>query len=137
MQIELKRIDEAFRFQATGENSDHVTYLDAAEAIGGHNSGARPMELLLIGLGGCSGIDLIEILKKQRQNLEDIGISIRGKRAEGVPAVFTDIHIHFRLKGDLEEKKVKKAIDLSMGKYCSAAAMLRKTARITSSFEIF
>jgi len=136
MQIELKRIDNAFRFQATAESSDNITYIDAAEAIGGHNAGARPMQLVLMGLGGCSGIDLIEILKKQRQELKDISISIDGKRADAVPSVFSDIHVHFYLTGALDERKVKRAIDLSLNKYCSVAAMLCKTARITSSFEI-
>lgn len=136
MKIKLKRIDNAFRFRAKCGFTDTVTYIDAAEAIGGHNAGARPMELMLMSLGGCSGIDVVEILKKQRQQLDEIDISVEGKRADSIPAVFTDIHLHFRLKGILDEKKAQRAIDLSLGKYCSAAAMLCKTARITSSFEI-
>lgn len=136
MKIELKRVDNAFRFKAESRYTDTITYIDAAEAIGGHNAGARPMELMLMSLGGCSGIDVIEILKKQRQQLDQIDISVEGKRADSIPAVFTEIHLHFRLEGILDEKKVKRAIDLSLGKYCSAAAMLCKTAQITSSYEI-
>jgi putative redox protein len=136
MKIELKRVDNAFQFEAKSEFTNTRTYIDAAEAIGGHNAGARPMELMLMSLGGCSGIDVIEILKKQRQQLDQIDISVEGKRADSIPAVFTEIHLHFRLEGILDEKKVKRAIDLSLGKYCSAAAMLCKTAQITSSYEI-
>ena len=137
MKVDLKRIDDAFRFEAQAEGSGITTYIDAAEAIGGHNAGARPMQLMLMSLGGCTGIDLIDIIRKQRQRLEDISISIEGRRAERVPKVFTDIHLHFKLKGDLDNKKVQRAIALSLDKYCSAAAILRKTANITSSFEIY
>ena len=94
------------------------------------------MELLLAGLASCTSIDIVLILQKQKQVIDDYRVEISGERGEGVPSVFTDIHLHFVLKGQLEENKVKRAIDLSLEKYCSAAAMLNKTATITADFEI-
>lgn len=136
MRIELKRIDDAFLMEATNENGN-ITLTDGSPAIGGSNQAMRPMQLMLTGLGGCSSIDVIHILKKQRQPLEDIQITVTGERVEGqVPSLFTDIHIHFRLKGQLKEQKVKFAVEQSMEKYCSVAKILEKTAKITWSYEI-
>jgi putative redox protein len=111
--------------------------MDASPEIGGQNLGFRPMQVLLAGLGGCSSIDVISILKKQKQPVLDIRVTIDGERAKNeVPSLFTDIHVHFTLAGDLDEEKVKKAVDLSMDKYCSVAKTLEKTATITHSFSI-
>ncbi|MBK9509680.1 MAG: OsmC family protein, partial [Cytophagaceae bacterium] len=101
--------------------------------------GARPMELLLMGLGGCTSIDVILILKKQRQALEDIKLVIEGDREkiEGTEmSPFRKINIHFILKGNLDAKKVEKAIELSMEKYCSATAQLSCSAQITHTYEL-
>ena len=138
MKVELNRVDDAFHFEAKGASGIAVN-IDAAENIGGHNAGARPMELLLMGLGGCTSIDLILILKKQRQPLEDLKLVIDGERIkiEGTEmSPFRKINIHFIFKGNLDKSKVEKAIALSMEKYCSATAQLASSAEITHSFEI-
>jgi putative redox protein len=138
MQVELVRIDDAFHFEASGASGVPV-HIDAAENIGGHNAGARPMELLLMGLGGCTAIDVLLIMKKQRQVVEDLKISVSGERVkiEGTEMTpFRKINIHFKFKGELAEAKVQKAIELSMEKYCSATAQFNPTAEITHTFEI-
>jgi len=139
MQIELVRIDDAFHFEAQGMSGVPVQ-IDAAEDIGGHNLGSRPMELLLMGLGGCSAIDVLLIMKKQRQIVEDLKISVSGEREkiEGTQMnPFRKINVHFKFRGDIQEDKAKKAIEMSMEKYCSATAQFSGSAEITSSFEIF
>ncbi|OWY21567.1 OsmC family peroxiredoxin [Sphingobacteriales bacterium UPWRP_1] len=136
MQIELNRIDSDFHFEAKG-TSGVAVHIDASTEIGGHNAGARPMELLLMGLGSCSALDVILILRKQKLEIEDFKVTVKGHREkDAIPAVFTQIHIHYQLKGSLPPDKVQRAIQLSMDKYCSASAMLAKTAHITHSFEI-
>jgi putative redox protein len=136
MKVELKRIDQDFHFESVGSTAVPV-HIDAATKIGGHDAGTRPMELLLMGVGGCSAIDVILILKKQKQALEDIKIIVEGHRQKGATlSVFTDINLHFVLSGKLDKKKVDRAISLSMNKYCSASAMLGKTAKMSYSFEI-
>jgi putative redox protein len=138
MQVELVRLDDAFHFEAKGMSGVPV-HIDAAENIGGHNAGARPMELLLMGLGGCTAIDVLLIMKKQRQVVEDLKISISGEREkiEGTEmSPFRKINIHFKFKGNLSEDKAQKAIVMSMEKYCSATAQFSGTADITHSFEI-
>jgi putative redox protein len=138
MQVELVRLNDAFHFEAKGMSGVPV-HIDAAENIGGHNAGARPMELLLMGLGGCTAIDVLLIMKKQRQIVEDLKISISGEREkiEGTEMTpFRKINIHFKFKGNLSEDKAQKAIVMSMEKYCSATAQFNATAEITHSFEI-
>jgi putative redox protein len=138
MQVELVRLDDAFHFEAKGMSGVPVN-IDAAENIGGHNAGSRPMELLLMGLGGCTAIDVLLIMKKQRQVVEDLKISISGEREkiEGTEmSPFRKINIHFKFKGNLSEDKAQKAIVMSMEKYCSATAQFSGTAEITHSFEI-
>lgn len=136
MQVELNRLDDAFHFAATGMSSVEV-HIDAAENIGGQNAGARPMELLLMGLGGCTAIDVILILKKQRQPIEDLKIKVTGERVkiEGTEMTpFRKINVHFDFKGDLNNEKVERAIKLSMEKYCSATAQFACSAEITHTF---
>lgn len=138
MQVELVRVDDAFHFQANGMSGVAVD-IDAAENIGGHNAGSRPMELLLMGLGGCTAIDVILIMKKQRQVIEDLKISVSGEREkiEGTEMTpFRKINVHFKFKGNIVEEKAKKAIELSMEKYCSATAQFSGSAEITHTFEI-
>ena len=138
MKVELVRIDDAFHFEAVGISGVKQN-IDANPEIGGHNLGARPMEMLLMGLGGCMAIDVILILKKQRQNIEDLKISVEGERVkiEGTEMLpFRKINIHFAFKGDLNLEKVERAIKLSMEKYCSATAQFRDSAEITHSFSI-
>lgn len=137
MKVELKRVDNAFHFEAVGAAGVPV-HIDANADIGGHNAGARPMEMLLMGLGGCSAIDIILILQKQKQEITDFRIHIDGDREpNAVPSVFTAIRIHYALSGpNLSQEKVKRAIDLSMDKYCSVSAILNKTATLSYTFSI-
>lgn len=135
MEVELNRVDDAFHFEAKG-TEDVAIHIDGSQAIGAAGAGARPMELILMGLGGCSAIDVISILKKQRQTIDDLKIVVKGDRAESTPAVFTKIHIEFHFKGKLDPDKAKRAIDLSVQKYCSVSAMLEKTAGITWSCSV-
>ena len=133
MEVRLKRIDQGFHFEALGSSPVPV-HIDAAEGIGGHNAGARPMELLLMGLGGCTAIDVILVLKKQRQIVEDFQIRLSGTREkiEGTEKTpFRTINIQFELKGQIDGAKALKAIQLSMEKYCSATAQLEPSSLIT------
>jgi len=117
--------------------SGHGIIMDAAPRIGGRNLGIRPMEMILVGLGGCSTIDVMLILEKSRQNITDCVVEIQGQRRDTEPQVFTDIHLHYIITGqDLKENHVKRAVDLSAEKYCSVSAMLGKTAKITYDYEV-
>lgn len=123
--IEIKRTDDAYAMEARDE-SGHTLKIDAAQAIGGHNTGFRPMQTLLAGLGGCSGVDILSILKKQRQEVKGFEMLIDGEREQGKePALWKRVHILFRFSGNVEEEKARKAISLSVDKYCSVAATLR------------
>ncbi len=134
--IELKRLDEAFLMEARDEDG-HTIRMDGAEAIGGSGSAMRPMQVLLASLAGCSTIDIVHILRRQRQPLENIEVKVEAEREEGkVPALFTRIHLHYRLFGPLKPPKVEQAIRLSLDKYCSVAKIVEKTAPITWSFEL-
>lgn len=118
-------------------DSGHALVMDGAPEAGGRNLGMRPMELLLIGMGGCTSFDVVTILKKARQRVTDCVAEISAERAESVPKVFTRIHVHFKVSGhDLNPAQVQRAIQLSAEKYCSASLMLGKTAEITHDFEI-
>lgn len=136
MEVNLTRVDQDFHFTGVGASGVEV-HIDGSPEIGGHNAGARPMELLLMGLGGCSAIDIIQILKKQRQQIDAYRIKVTAEREAGVvPSLFKSIHVHFEFEGPLEKEKVGKAINLSMDKYCSVAAILYKTTTITHSFDV-
>ena len=118
-------------------HSGHSITMDGPPEIGGENLGVRPMEMLLLGVAGCTMIDVVSTLKKMRQDLTQCETKVNAERANDHPKVFTDIHIQFVIKGkDLDQNKVEKAISLSAEKYCSASIMLGKTASITHDFEI-
>ena len=118
-------------------DSGHTITMDGPPESGGENLGVRPMEMLLLGVAGCTMIDVVTTLKKMRQDLSHLETKINAERATDHPKVFTDIHIQFILKGqNLDEKKVNKAITLSAEKYCSASIMLGETATITHDFDI-
>lgn len=107
--------------------SGHKVMMDGPESVGGINAGPRPMEMMLLSVGGCSSIDVINILQKSRQDVTDCRVEIDAERADAVPAVFEKIHLHFIVSGrNLDEAKVKRAVDLSADKYCSASIMLGK-----------
>jgi putative redox protein len=115
----------------------HILNMDGAPEAGGRNLAPRPMELMLAGAGGCTAFDVVLILQRSRQNISACEVSLQAERAETDPKVFTKINLHFTVKGkDLDPSKVERAINLSHDKYCSATAMLGKTAEITHSFEI-
>lgn len=136
MKIELNRLNDGFHMEAVNEDGRSV-HIDASPDIGGTNEGMRPMQLVLAALGGCSSIDVINILKKQKQPLRDVKVTITGEREKNAtPSLFVEAHVHFRVYGDLDEEKVRKAIDLGVDKYCSVAKTLSHKASITHSFEI-
>ncbi len=136
MQIHIKRLNDAYLMQAQNE-AGAVIRLDTAPEHGATETAFRPMQLLLAGIGSCSTIDIIDIMKKQRQELKGIEVTIDGEREKDkVPSLFTTIHLHYTLLGNIDEAKAKIAIDLSLEKYCSVAKTLEKTAVITHSFEI-
>ncbi|MFN3740635.1 MAG: OsmC family protein [Thermodesulfovibrionales bacterium] len=124
--------------QFVGESeTGHAIVMDGNREFGGEDTGPRPMELLLIGLGGCTGMDVVSILKKKKQELEGLEIIIDGKKAEEHPKRFTDITIEFRLKGkNLSEEAVKRAVELSMEKYCSVKATLEGETKVSFRYNI-
>ena len=117
--------------------SGHTIIMDGAAESGGQNHGARPMEMLLMGLGGCSAYDVVSILRKSRQDVTDLALEVEAIRAETDPKIFTSIHLHFKIFGqNISKKIVERAINLSAEKYCSASIMLGKSAQITHDYEV-
>jgi len=135
MQVRVKWIEDV-AFMGESETG-HAIVMDGAPENGGRNIGMRPMETLLIGMGGCTSFDVVTILKKSRQAVVDCVAEISAERADEVPKVFTKIHVHFVVTGNnLNEKQVGRAVELSAEKYCSASIMLNKSVDITHDFEI-
>ena len=136
MQAKVKWTDGVQFVAESG--SGHALVVDASPEAGGRNTGPRPMELLLMGLGACSSYDVVSILKKSRQNIVDCQASIEAERVDAVPAVFSKIHLHFVVTGkDLKPTQVERAVSLSAEKYCSASIMLGKGGvEITHSHEV-
>ena len=136
MRIHVRRIDDAYHFVGTNERGNEV-HMDTAPEEGGTGQGAGPMQLLIMALGGCSGIDIIQILSKGRQEVESFEVAIDAERAAGeVPSPYKRIHAHYTLSGDLEPEKVRRAIELSLEKYCSVAHTLESHAEITFSYTV-
>jgi putative redox protein len=130
------KLNEGVSFVAES-GSGHALVIDGAVDAGGRNLGPRPMEVVLMGTGACSAFDVVHILRKGRQDLVDCIVEIEAVRAATDPKVFTSIHLHYLVTGrNLDADKVARAITLSAEKYCSASAMLAKTAKITHDFEI-
>jgi putative redox protein len=117
-------------------NSNHWVVMDSQEESGGHNAGPRPMELILMSLAGCTGMDVISILAKMKVKYNDFRIEIEAEKATEHPKVYTKIHLKYRIWGDVPEDKLSTAIELSRTKYCSVGAMLSKAAEITDEYEI-
>lgn len=135
MKARIKWVENAMFVAESG--SGHAVVIDGPPDGGGRNMGARPMELLLMGTGACSAYDVLLILRKGRHAVTDCVCEVSAERADEVPAVFTKIHLHFVVSGhDLKESVVKRAVELSAEKYCSASIMLGKTAEICHDFEI-
>jgi len=136
MQIKIKRLNDAYHMRATNEEGVHVD-MDGSPDIGGENLGFRPMQMILAGLGGCSTIDILSILKKQRQVVHDVEVQVSANRHEDqVPSLFRTVHLEYVVFGQVEEKKMEKAVELSINKYCSVVKILEKTAEITYSFAV-
>jgi len=133
MKIQLKRLNNDYHFETTNERG-HVVHLDNKGETVAH--GASPMELLLMGIAGCSGIDIVMILKKQHLELEDLQMEVEGRRKDdgSIPNTFTNIHVKVFLKGEIPENKARRAVDLSFETYCSVAKMLEKVAAV--SYEV-
>jgi putative redox protein len=135
MKVSIKYTGGA-SFESTTE-SGHKIIMDGAAEFGGENKGPRPMEMLLVGLGGCTSFDVMLILNKARQDVRDCVAEVTAERAETPPKVFTKIHIKFIVTGKgVDRKRVERAIQLSEEKYCSASIMLAKTAEITHELEM-
>ena len=136
VKIELARVDGDFNMEAVNDSGNKIL-IDGAPAEGGHNRGMRPMQTLLAAMGACSAIDIISILRKQREKLDDIKITVTGEREKDVtPSLYTEVHAHYKLFGDIDRDKAQKAVSLSVEKYCSVAKTLEKTAKVTYSIEI-
>ncbi len=117
--------------------SGHTVVMDGPPDHGGRNIGIRPMELILLGVGGCSSFDVMDILQKGRNNVVDCVAELTAERVDAVPSVFSSIHLHFKITGrNLKDKVVARAVKLSAEKYCSASIMLGKSVKITHDFEI-
>lgn len=125
MKIELKRVNEAVHFEASSPSSTVKVHIDGSPEIGGQGLGVRPMEMVLMALASCSSLDLITILKKQRQNIIDFSASAEGERTKNIPHVFTSVHLTFVLKGHIDPAKADKAAELAVKKYCSVYDMLK------------
>ena len=133
MKISLRRLNENYHFETQNERGD-IVYLDNKSEP--NPQGVSPMELMLMGIAGCSGIDIVMILRKQKIELEDLQMEVVGTRVDGaIPNVFTAIKLNVFLKGDFSPEKAKRAVDLSIDKYCSVAKMLEKTAEI--SYDVY
>ena len=136
MKATVRWVDGAMFLGESG--SGHAVVMDGPESSGGRNMGLRPMEMVLIGTGGCSAFDVVSILKKSRQDVIGCVADIEATRADATPAVFETIHLHFKVSGrGLSEKQVERAVNLSAEKYCSASIMLAAGGvKITHSFEV-
>jgi putative redox protein len=136
IKIELARVDQDFNMEAVNDSGNTILF-DGSPEVGGHNRGMRPMQTLLAAMGACSAIDIISILRKQREELDDIKITVTGEREkDATAALYTEVHAHYKLFGNLDPDKAQKAVSLSVEKYCSVAKTLEKTAKVTYSFEI-
>ncbi len=130
MEIKITRKNSAVHFEAENTAGNLVQF-DGTEAIGGEGKGIRPMEGVLMSLASCSAIDVVDMLKKMRQELTDFSIEVKGERREEVPKVFTKIHLVYHLSGDISPEKAQRAVQLSAEKYCSVSKMLEPTVEIT------
>ncbi len=135
MKARVKWVEDSTMLGESG--SGHALVMDGPPEHGGRNLGVRPMEMLLLGMGGCTEFDVLHILKKARQQVTGCVVELEAERAQGDPKVFTRIHVHFIISGpNLSEKHVARAVSLSAEKYCSASIMLGATADVTHDYEI-
>lgn len=134
--IKLQRIDNHVNFVATNE-TDNSILMDGSPAIGGKGNGVRPMETLLMGVAGCASIDVVLILKKMKQKIDDLQVDVEAEKIKvGDVSEYKTINLHFTLSGDIKEKKLAQAIDMSLKKYCSVSKILERSSKITSSYTL-
>jgi putative redox protein len=124
VKVELKRVNDAVHFEASAPSSNVKVHIDGSPELGGEGLGVRPMEMVLMALASCSALDLVSILKKQKQDLKDFSVSVEGQRREELPPVFTKIDMVFTLKGNIDPAKAERAAELAVKKYCSVHDML-------------
>ncbi len=135
MQATVKWVDGRMFVGESG--SGHAVVMDGPPDHGGRNLGIRPMEMILLGLGGCSSFDVVEILQKGRHDVTDCTAELTAERVDAIPSVFSKIHLHFKVMGNnLKPSAVERAVKLSAEKYCSASIMLSKAVEISHSFEV-
>jgi putative redox protein len=135
MNVRIKWIDNMTFVGEAG--SGHAVIMDGPPDHGGRNLATRPMEMVLMGLGGCTAFDIMNILKKARQVVTGCEVNVEAERADGIPAVFTRIHVHYVVRGQgLADKQVQRAVELSAEKYCSVTVMLAKSVAITHDYEV-
>ena len=135
MKLKMKRVNDAYHFQTQNE-SGQVLDMDASPEIGGVDAGLRPMQVLASSLAGCSSIDILNILYKQKQEVKDFSVEISAKRADTIPATFTNIHLKIYIKGKVEVAKAERAARLSFEKYCSVSKMLEGSCEITYEVKV-
>jgi len=136
MKIHLKRVNDSVRFEATNARG-HKVLLEGSKNIGGEDIAPSPTEYLVMAQAACTAIDIVELLKKMRQNLQHLEIESTSERAQDmVPRLFTHIHLHYLIYGDVDPSKAEKAISMSIDKYCTVSKMIDSIAKITHSFEI-
>ncbi|MCY4170160.1 MAG: OsmC family protein [Bacteroidetes bacterium] len=134
--VTLSRLDNKFHFVGTNSAGNSL-HLDTSPDEGGSGQGVGPMQAVAMALGGCSGIDIVIVLDKQRQDLQKFDTTITYERSQNeTPALFNTLHVHYEFEGNLDEDKVRRAVDLSINKYCSVAKIIEKTAPITVSWSI-
>ena len=137
MRVNLERVNDAVHFEGTSHSTTVKVHIDGNPEIGGQGLGSRPMELVLMALGSCSALDLLHVLKKQKQDVKSFWVSVDGTRREVLPAVFTKIHIIFNLSGNVDPAKAERAAELAVKKYCSVHDMLAAGGvKITYAVEI-
>ncbi len=137
MKITLKRINDAVRFEASNERG-HAVIVEGGRNAGGQDEAPAPTELFMMSQAACTAVDIVELLKKMRQPLTHLEIEAEGLRAQDqVPKIFTGIHLHYKIYGNVAEGKADKAISMSIEKYCTISKMIDQVAKLTYSFEIF
>jgi putative redox protein len=124
LKVALKRVNDAVHFEASAPSSTVKVHIDGSPEIGGQGLGVRPMEMVLMALASCSSLDLVSILKKQKQVIDDFSVSVEAERREQIPTIFTKIHLLFNIKGDIDPAKAERAAELAVKKYCSVHDML-------------
>ncbi len=136
MKIYLKRVNDAVRFEASNERG-HTVMVEGGRSVGGEDQAPYPTELFMISQAACTAVDVIDLLRKMRQPVQHLEIELDGQRAQDqVPKLFTEIHLHYKLYGDIQSSKADKAISLSIEKYCTVTKMIDQVAKITYTFEI-